>query len=160
MSDVFEIGYKAFIGFARMCMHMRTPLLLALVLYGSSAVAESLRATCENGLVLNANVEAEVRDFHFWENFTLSGSFPHVRAEVSIENSADVAVPFSTSMVRLSASGIDGKRAYSRTISPGKIDWGTITLAAGKQMQIKVYWPVSLKIGAHVERASLTCVAD
>jgi hypothetical protein len=130
------------------------------LLLSQNVLAVTAIATCANGIVVSAEINANVRDFRFWENLSMFGKLPHVRGTLIISNSSSASAGFSTEMVRISGTNIKSERAYLQSLGSNAMDFSEVPIAPQQKLQVEVYWPVSLELGTTVNDLQLKCIAS
>ena len=105
---------------------------------------------------MDASVDSKVRDFHFWENFSFE-RLPHLAGHLRVTNRAEAPQKFSTAMVRVGANSLAPARAYVNSVASHVAD-SSIEVKREEPLELSVYWPVSLEIGAVIEQPALKCV--
>lgn len=135
---------------------MRAPIASALMIVATllapfASSATELTTKCGSGVSVSAEINPVVEDFR------LGNKLPHLSANVRLMNTSQPVATFSTAMLILSVDDAPPNRAYVNSVASQVVDFSTIEVKKGQSLELSVYWPVALKVGATARKLVLSC---
>ena len=83
------------------------------------------------------DVEASITSFRYHSDDGLGKYY----ADLTISNVSNISRPYSNSWLWLVSGDTLRARTYSDSVASQIIDAGTVEIAAGEVLELKVYWP-------------------